>query len=364
MRFGFDISSLPYGTGVSRYTSNVVRSLIPYLGEDQLVLFGSSLRQKKYLSSWCLKEAPSLAYKLYRYPPSILSFLFNQCHVNISRFTGQVDVFHAWDWYVPKVKPGTLVSTVHDLALFKYPDTAHPQIKSHHQKTLRYLQAQKAKIIAVSRSTKQDLIEIFQFDPDRIVVIPEALPQESALSVSPDEVLKVKQQLGITKPYFLMVGTLEKRKNYPMQIAAWLHFKKDYDLVIVGQPSSENIKAQPGIIICPQVDQTTLAALYQGSQLLLYASLYEGFGLPILEAFYHNIPVVTSKVSSMPEVAGEAAVLVKPEEPESIIIGIGKALQNRAQLIEQGIKQLQFFSWSQVAQDTVAVYRQKFIENL
>ena len=358
MRLGIDISAVVYGTGVSRYTSNLVRSLVPLLSNDQLILFGSSLRQKPVLENFVNSLPPSITPRIHAYPPSLVSVLFNTLHVDISRLTGPLDVFHAWDWYIPAIKHGALVSTVHDLALFKFPDTAHPSIKKHHQRTLELLKAHAVMIIAVSRSTKMDLVNLFHFDPQRIVVIPEALPREVAIQVSPEQIAQVKRRYRLTKPYILMVGTREKRKNYPLQIAAWQHFKDDYQLVIVGRPGDQEIKMQAGMILTDSLDPTTLACLYAGSALLLYASIYEGFGLPILEAFFHRTPVVTSNLSAMPEVAGNAAMLVDPVHVQSIIIGIGKALQSRQQLIGLGDQRVRQFSWETVAQQTLQAYQQ------
>jgi glycosyltransferase involved in cell wall biosynthesis len=360
MRIGIDISSIPYGTGVSRYTANLVRALIPHLVQDQLILFGSSFRQKQAISSYIQNLNSKIQSHLYPFPPSLTSFLFNSLHLPISWFTGSLDVFHAWDWQVPSAKPGLLISTVHDLSLFKYPGTADPEIQHHHQQTLKILKTQAAAIIAVSQTTKDDLMTLFGIPGDQIYVIPEGLPSETEILVTPAGLAEVKQKYNLTKPYFLLVGTQEKRKNLPLQIEAWRHFRHNFDLVLVGKPGGEVIKPEPGMIMTGYVTDLELAALYRGASVLLYASLYEGFGLPILEAFYHRLPVVTANLSGMAEVAGEAAVCVDPLRVEMIIMAIGKALEMHESLVQKGLERLNQFSWDRVAQEHLALYRQTY----
>jgi glycosyltransferase involved in cell wall biosynthesis len=360
MRVGFDISSLPYGTGVSRYTSNLVRSLVPLLtSQDNLTLFGTSLRQRTALERF-IQSLPSTSYlvpRTYPFPPSLTSFLFNQLNMPISTFTGKLDVFHAWDWYTPNPGQTQLTATIHDLALFKHPSTAHQSIREHHQQALQRLHRYNAAIIAVSETTKIDLIEHFSFPPESVTVIPEALPQESAYKPSSQECLAVKRKYGLDKPYFLMVGTQEPRKNHARQIKAWSRYKDTHDLVIVGKKAWADIELQDGIHSLGYLNDHELAALYEEASLFLYVSLYEGFGLPILEAFYHQIPVVTGNLSAMAEVAGDGAALAYPQQVDSIMDSIDQALQYPDKYVKKGIDRLSYFSWSTAAAKTLDHYR-------
>jgi glycosyltransferase involved in cell wall biosynthesis len=363
MHIGFDISSLPFGTGVSRYTSNLLAALVPLLhSPDQLTLFGSSLRQKQALMQYA-DRYPDMIKKLYSFPPSLVSVLFNQLNLPITALTGNLDVFQAWDWYTPNPGKARLVSTVHDVALFKYPDTAHPSIKHHHEISLTRLKKYNATIIAVSQATKNDLIEFFSFQPNQITVIPEALPQELNVIPSKEQLIQVKQEFALTKPYMLIVGTREPRKNHERQIQAWHPFKADYDLVVVGKSGWETLTPEPGLKLLGYVDGLKLAALYRGAEVLLYASLYEGFGLPILEGFFHQVPVVTANVSAMPEVAGDAAVLADPLNHDSLVYSINQALQYKDTWVKKGLERLRHFSWGSTARQTLLLYNSLFINH-
>jgi len=358
MRIGIDITPVIYGRGVSLYTSNLLRALAELGTQDQLLAFGSSLRAHHHLQTVVPDKVKT---SLHRYPPSLLNILFNFVHLPIERLTGPLDVFHAWDWYIPSTKQAKLVSTVHDLALFRFPETAHPQIAQQHRKSLRYLRQVEAQIIAVSEATRDDLIELFDFSPADISVIPEALPEEMKIAVHDSQIATLRSKHMIQGPFLLCVGVNEPRKNFNLIIQAWQRFKADYSLVIAGAEGWGELNLQDKIIVTGSLDRADLAALYKAADVLIYTSLYEGFGLPILEAFYHQTPVVTSNVSSMPEVAGQAAILVEPSNPEAIADGIEKALNQSLKLISKGKERLQHFSWQHTAQLTLQLYKKSLI---
>lgn len=359
MRFTIDCSAIPYGTGVSFYTSNLVRHLLPLLQTDSLTLFGYSWRQRSQLTSFYsqLVPNPSLEADFLPLPPSLATFLFHRLNFSYRYFSGPCDLFHAWDWCLPFPGKTPLVATVHDLALFKYPTLAHPQIKAQHQTVISRLKRFQAQIIAVSQTTKNDLIELFDYPADKITVIYEALPEESLLPVTTTINDQLTAQYQLDKPFFLFVGTQEPRKNLPRAIDAWLHFRTAYDFVIVGKKAWQQLPQHPGLKYLGYLPPIKLAALYQQAACLLYPSLYEGFGLPILEAFYHGTPVVTSNLSALPEVAGDAAALVDPTSSEDIIRGLDLVLSQPQTYITQGRLRLSQFSWRQTAEQTLKLYR-------
>jgi glycosyltransferase involved in cell wall biosynthesis len=353
MHVSFDISALPYGTGVSMYSANLARAL-SNLPDIKLTLFGSSMRQTGVIRDYAALNRVKAS--IYPLPPRITAPLLSSV-VPIDLLTQFPDIFHSWDWYLPKSIRAKVITTVHDVAQFKYPEIAHPQIRAHHQQVLKSAKQRHLHLIAVSDSTKQDMIEIFGFNPDLIHVVHEALPEEQCIPVTDDYIKEVKKKHHLTKPYLLIVGTKEPRKNVPRQIEAWRKFQDEFDLVIVGKSGWEEISNESGIHIFDYVAGQDLAALYRGASVLLYASLAEGFGLPILEAFYHHTPVVTSNRSSLAEIAGDAAVLVDPEQTESIIAGIATALEDGNELSAKSMTRLNDFSWAKAAAETVEVYK-------
>jgi glycosyltransferase involved in cell wall biosynthesis len=354
MDVGIDITPIIYDRGVSRYTANLTRAMVAQKSGICWTMYGNSLRRHVELRKYVLSGSRN---RIYRLPPSLVDFLFNRMRIPIEVFTGPLDVFHAWDWYVPGTRRAHLVTTVHDLALFKFEGVAHHAIKRHHSQALASALKHDAHFIAVSQSTKRDLIELFNVSADNITVIYEALPLETCKPYDPRLNQQVLALLEITKPFFLCVGTIEPRKNYPNIIKAFQKFAHEYQLVIVGQKGWQSLPLTHGVKVIGEVSPVELNVLYKNAAALIYASLYEGFGLPILEAFYHQLPVVTSNISSMSEVAGSAAALVDPLEPDSITQGIDQSINNRHKYSQAGIARLKHFSWEKAARETIQVYQ-------
>ena len=369
MNIGIDITAIIYGRGVSRYTSNLVRSLIEI--DQNLCLFGSSLRQRKQLEEFT--ETLSRYYRknittdFQLLPQRLQTFLWHTLKKNtFSAATKKVDVFHSWDWMQPPVQTIPLVSTIHDLAMIKFPESAHPAILHQHQQSWDILKEKKARIIAVSNATKKDIVSLLGYPSYLVDVVHEALPKEVSEvneAITEEHAAALKNKLTLTKPYILFVGTREPRKNVLRLIEAWKPLSGDIDLMVAGAVGWDETAAQQhsGLRFLGRVSDEELSVLYAEAELFAYPSLYEGFGLPILEAFHHGTPVVTSNNSGMVEVAGNAAELVDPESTHSIRTGIEKVLNESSdeqkKRLQRMIIRQQMFSWNRVAKETVAVYK-------
>lgn len=363
MKIGIDISQLAFpGSGSAVYTENLVKNLLKSQ-ENEYVLFFSSLRQ----------PAPrDLKSKNFKFPPLLLEQLWNRFHVlPIEKLIGKIDVFHTSDWLEPPAHCPK-VTTIHDLIIYKYPETFQRRgghdIVANLKRKLAWVKKESTLIISVSESTKQDIIEILKIPAERIRVIHEACNTEFT-EKSIDFTERIKKKYGIKGDYLLAVGTIEPRKNLKRVIEAFKIVqsakRKAQSLVIAGKfgwgediKSSKNQDSVNQIKLLGYVPDKDLPALYSGAQVFVYPSLYEGFGLPILEAMASGCPVVTSNVSSMPEIAGEGAVLVDPEKVEDIARGIQEALENREELIEKGKARAQEFSWEKTARETLKVYQE------
>ena len=350
MNITWDISSLAYQTGVAKYFRNLIKTYVDTF-DDSYMLFGSSLRKRQNLIQFG-SEIQAEKQKIYPFPPQFMSYIFNDLHVSLKNLV-KTEIFHSWEWYTPKVSREKLVVTIHDLTPLKFPELTNAKILKNHKKSLHWIQKEASAVIAVSQTTKQDILEYLNIPENKVFVIYEALPEENKnqkIIALPD----LKKRFNINKDYILMIGT-EKRKNLKLAVEAWKNLKKEFDLVIVGHPTHDQ-SSEP-VIFTGFISDSELASLYHHSSCLLYPSLYEGFGLPILEAFYHKIPVVCSNTSSMAEIGQNAAILVNPYDEVSIYEGINKALQNKMSLIQSGKKELVKFSWEKTAYQTRSVYR-------
>lgn len=378
MKIGIDISSLAYQRGVSRYTADLVKALLQEKSTE-LFLYGSSLRQQKLLKAElrqtlrnCLPDRYNV--DLQAWPPSVLAKLWHWGLNPIKKIMPEIDVFHSWDWLQPPDRNLPLVSTIHDLAIIRYPQVAHPNVLKMHQESWRLLRQRQAQIIAVSQATKNDILRYLEIPSKNVSVVYEALPTAVAaisneLANRPELISVIKRKSQLNKPYLLFVGTREPRKNLVKLIEAWRPLAKDYQLIIAGEKSwddSAKISQDPNLRFLGRVSDYELAVLYHDCELFVYPSLYEGFGLPILEAFAHGVPVVSSDIPAIREVAGNAAELANPQDAEAIRQAMIKVLNEKKLESDQRMKRmiirLQLFSWQKTARQTLMVY-QRAIED-
>ncbi len=360
---GFDITPMLYGRGVSRYTSNIIRALRKK--NTSIRFFGSSFRANRALKNLAREFGKEVGVtgkpSILSFPPSFLARMwYGVGRLHIESLMSKVDVFHAWEELVPPSYTTPIVATIHDLAPFKFPQMAHPSTREKHAAAYKRLKEYGSHVIAVSEQTKKDLIEMLEFDEKKIHVIYEALPTENI--VKKEDMLPredLEKLYGITKPYFLWVGTQEPRKNLKRAYEAWKQFSGEYDLVLIGASGTREIKPEAGVKILGYLTNAQVASFYKHAELLLFPSLYEGFGLPILEAFQYDCPVVTTNNSGMSESAGDAATFIDPYSVQSIAEGIGKTLKmkNKADRSKKMKAQLAKFSWEKAAKDTLEVYR-------
>ena len=359
MKIAIDISQTIYGTGVSVYTKNLASSLISNFPKEEFLLFGGSLRRRADLE----KIARRLKTKsiIYPYPPRMMDFIWNSLHIlPVEKLIGQVDLIHTSDWTEP---PSSLpkVTTVHDMVPFKFPQTTSDSIRQTHRKRLAWVARESSAIITVSQSTKKDLINFLKIPEEKIHVTYEGV--ESLYTPQPPAIVDaIKRKYHLDGDYLFSLSTLEPRKNQDRLIQAYVQIKDKYPglkLLLAGKTGwGEKIKPVDGVIMPGFVPDADLPALYSGCIAFPFPSLYEGFGLSPLQAMACGAAVVTSNVSSMPEVVGKAGILVDPEDVKAISAGIIRAIETRADLRAKGLKRAKQFTWKETAQKTFQVYQQ------
>ena len=289
------------------------------------------------------------------------------------------DVIHIPLNLVPIAMPRPYVVTVHDLSTLLYAD---PQTGARHNYKLwrsRHGLARAARVIAVSDATRTDLADLLYVPLARMTQIYNAIdPQFLAPAASERDQHRALERYGITYPYILYAGNIRPQKNIPRLIEAFAVVRdelsshpiyRELRLVIIGDEISKHAavrravvqtRTQAAVRFLGFVPLETLRAFYQGARVFTFPSLYEGFGLPPLEAMACGTPVVTSSVSSLPEAVGDAAVMVSPENVFAISRGIKAALLDtdlRHELRERGFQQVAKFRWERTAQQTMDVYR-------
>ncbi len=279
-----------------------------------------------------------------------------------------VDVLHV-QYNGPRVHVPALVTTVHDVSFRLFPEWFSLKDRLVLDLGLRSTLAVACHVFAVSECTREDIAEVYGVDEQQISVTYNALPPGFEPPESGD-VQSVLERHGVARPYVIFVGVRQPRKNLPRAIRAFSAAKADrglpHRLVLVGKrgwQASETERmiedAEEDVQPIGYVPDSDLPALYAGADLLLFPSLYEGFGIPVLEAFRCGTPVVTSDVSALPEVAGDAAVLVDPRDESAIAAGVQRLLGDaalREELVRRGQRRVRQFDWLETARRTVNGY--------
>lgn len=359
MKIGIDISSIIYGTGVSVYTKKLIENLLKIDQKNEYLLYGGSMRRMVELKRE-INGFRSIAYenkmsgRLYPISPTLADIIFNRLHfVKIETLIGKIEVFHSSDWTQPP-SSSFKVTTIHDLTPLKYPKISDPKIVFTHKIRFKRVKDEVDRIIVPSKVTANDLKD-FGIAEDRIRIIPEA-PSERFKKTDKNEIEKMKRKFRISGDYILAVG-VSPRKNIRRIIKAHeiISAELGVKLVIVGYPYI-GTKQKRGVLYLGHVDQDDMSSLFSGAKAFVYPSLYEGFGIPILEAFSTKTPVVTSNIGSMAEVAGNGAVLVDPYNSEAIAEGIIKATKDKETLLKLGSKIASKYSWKKNAELTLQVY--------
>ncbi|MFA6475136.1 MAG: glycosyltransferase family 1 protein [Patescibacteria group bacterium] len=374
MRIGIDCRTIlnpgiGEQAGVGHYTYYLVKYLLKLDKTNQYVLFydhrSTSVLEFKRKNVQLI-QFPLSEYK--KYLPLAYS------HVLVTRIINQakLDVFHSPANVLPLQYNKPAVVTVHDLAIYQHPEW-FPDKQDFSVKVLVPRSLRKAKqIIAVSQSTAHDVIKQFQISQEKIIVVPEGY--ETVKSPSKLTIHAVRKSFHLKEKYFFYVGTLEPRKNIAGMIQAFdalVRRKpkryKDVQLVLAGGKGHQFTDTYAAIQAVRAgsvryigyISAQDKRALLHGAITFVFPSLYEGFGLPVVEAMASGTPVITSKVSSLPEVAGRAAVLIDPSSSLAIQNALDKVMSKatRTRLIKKGKIQAKQFSWEKCAQQTLEVYK-------
>jgi glycosyltransferase involved in cell wall biosynthesis len=312
--------------GLGRYAENLAREL-SVLIPDQLALFYN--RERGVVPLAGLERLPMRTVALGYKPWRLLVGLGQFAQVGFNRLVPQACLFHATEHLLLPLRGVPTVLTVHDLIFRHLPEHHKPLNRWYLNLTMPLYCRRASQLIVVSEQTRRDVMQAYGVPPERISVIPEAAAPGFA-PASPSAVEAVRARYHLPGHYLLTVGTLEPRKNLERLLAAWEPLYQAGSappLVIAGKrgwlydnffAALERSPARAGVVLTDYVEEADLPALYSGADLFVIASLYEGFGLPPLEAMACGVPVVCSNTSSLPEIVGEAALLFDAHDVQAL----------------------------------------------
>jgi len=306
--------------------------------------------------------------------PSPNYSLREQVHVPWVLRREKPDLFHAPHYVLPAGVPCRSVVTIHDCIHLMFPQYLPNRMAYAYARASMWAAARRSDcILTVSEASKRDILHFFNVPPEKIVVVYNAIDDHFWATPPDEDVARVRERYQLDHQFVLYVGNIKPHKNLVRLIESFAEFRQtgfdDVKLLIIGDEISKlpalrravhRHKLHKHVRFLGYVSEQTLAILYRLAAVFVFPSLYEGFGLPPLEAMASGTPVVTSNVSSLPEVAGDAAVLVDPYDTDSIVDGLRRVVGDpglAADLRARGLLRAREFSWERSVERTLQVYR-------
>jgi glycosyltransferase involved in cell wall biosynthesis len=351
--------------GIGTYIRNLITTISELDAENQYVVFVGPQHRDSFLDlpdnfrtvverspSYSMRELITLSWRLFRL---------------------RIDLYHSTHYVLPAVVPCRAVVTIHDIVHLLYPEfLPSPLAFFYAQRMIRRSLSRGDRIIADSQNTKTDLMEYFDVDGRKIRVVYPGVEDSFRNTVPPADIESVRKEFGIDRPYVLFVGNPKPHKNLDNVVQAFARAIQiqpfDADLVCVGDRGAAEFKVlqraeQLGIgdriKLLGHVSDEVLPAIYQGATLFLFPTLYEGFGLPVVEAMASGVAVITSNNSALKEVAEGYGHLVNPLDVEELAKAIAQCISDedhRHALAKLGLRRAEDFRWTRAAEQTLEVY--------
>jgi glycosyltransferase involved in cell wall biosynthesis len=373
MRIAIDYTSaVRQGAGIGRYTRGLISALATLDGRNRytlLVAGGGSHRPAS------MPSEPNFAYRQLPGTDRALAILWHRFLLPLYAdvWAGGADLFHSPDFALPPLLRAVGLVTVHDLSYMHYPEHAQPGLMRYLGKAVPRSVRRARLVLADSGSTRDDIISFLGTKPDRIRVVYAGVGREFHPVTEPGVLARVRGQYGLEWPFVLNVGTLEPRKNHLRLLEAFSLLTEahaDLHLMLVGgkgwlyddvHAAVDRLGLRDRVVFPGFVRDEDLPSLYTMAAAFAYPSLYEGFGLPVLEALACGTPTVCSDSSSLPEVAGDAALLVHPNDVDGLARALTRILSDetlRGQLRGRGLLQAARFTWEAAAASLMACYHE------
>ncbi len=368
MKIGWNVSVLKKQlSGVGNYIEKILKQVKKLGLSNKIVLFGSN-NNYNYKS---LNFENLILYNKIISKKKLLRVIWEQIFLPLKLRQLDVDILHCPAHVIPIFSKQKSILTIHDLAFKLFPKTFKWQNRIYLNFIVPLSIKRADKIIAVSNNTKNDIVKEYNVNPNKINVIYNGLDEKFKILKEDTVINKLKAKYELPQNFILYLGTLEPRKNLKNLIKAFDNLEEsNKKLVIAGGKGwlykdifslVREKKLENDIIFTGYVDKEDIVPLYNAATLFVYPSLYEGFGLPPLEAMACGTPVITSNVSSLPEVVGDAAITVDPKNINELSEAISNVLSNedlQNEIIQRGIERAKLFTWENAAIETVKVYEE------
>lgn len=350
--------------GIGNYTYSLLKELLKTdLSNTYTLLSKSQMNELTFPESLKQPDRINLSRNIYKYLP-----------FDSERLNGRFDLYHEPN-YIPRIFKGKIVTTICDMSYKLFPQY-HPRRRVMTFNFFENRMRNSDRIITISENSKQEIIELLKVPEEKVVVTYLGASEDyKPIEINPEQKHYFRKTYGLPDNYLLYVGTIEPRKNLSRLIEAFYLFKKEtttqnnIKLVLAGGKGwlfyeifsrVQELKIEDQIVFTGYVPDEHLPYLYNMAMAFVYPSIYEGFGLPPLEAMSCGIPVISSNTSSIPEVVGAAGILIDPYNVTDLAEAMSKVVQSkslRAELSQKGLSKASQFSWAKCAEETLKIYK-------
>ena len=361
-------------TGVGYYTLSLFEALTASRDVFDVRIFASSARPTRDLFETLARHGSRVT--TLPWPTRLKNRMWTSLEwPPIEWFTGAVDIAHGAFHLLPPSKRARRIVTIFDLSNLRYPEMHRAESFAIHAPLLRHAAAKADMIIAISESCKRDIIDFLGASPERVKVVYGGIDvEEFSVPLDTELLATIKKRFKISAEYFIHLGTLEPRKNLSRLLEAYARLRKRGEdcpqIVLAGQKgwmyedvfeTISRLDIVEAVVHTGYLERAEAVTLLRGAHSCVYPSMYEGFGLPVLEAMAARVPVLTSNISSMPEVAGETGLLVDPNDVDSIESGLVSLVSQRHEAlrrVETAYQRAMTFTWKNSARALAGVYQE------
>ncbi len=372
MRIAIDLSpAVHQKAGLGRYARTLAEHLVALDHDHQYIAFAYGSPAQDALPP-SLQALPRANIPLDVRPWRMGVWLAHALGIPLDRALPRVDIFHATEHLLPPLKNARTVFTLHDLIFQIFPEFHLPLNRWFLRNAMPHFLRRADAIVAVSECTRRDAVRLYGVPPEKVSVIYEGVNPALRPVEDPDVIAAARARYARNQPFLLFLGTIEPRKNIPALVDALQVLRArgfPHRLLVAGRRGwlyqgvfehARQAGMESQVDFLDYVPDADLPALFAACDAFVFPSLYEGFGLPPLEAMACGAPVVCSNTSSLPEVVGDAALCVNPREPAEIAAAVERVIGDnrlRAELRAKGLAQGTKFSWERAARETLQVYQ-------
>lgn len=366
MNIGFDGKRAANNlTGLGNYSRSLIAHLAKYFPQNQYFVYSPKIKDKPQINAFLQTEG------IYLKLPETKSLLWRSIGIKTQLQKDNIDLYHGLSHELPigihKTGIRSIV-TIHDLIFIKFPQNYGFIDRSIYKLKTRYACKHADRIIAISEQTKQDIVQLFKTDPNKIEVVYQSCDDSFKSPASREVKEIVKKKYNLPDKYILNVGTIETRKNLVNLVKALQHIDKNYKLVVIGKKTPyfklvekeiQSLNLQDRVLFLKNIPFTDLPVIYQMASLFAYPSVYEGFGIPIIEALYSHVPVVAATGSCLEEAGGPNSLYVHPEDYLALSKAINEVLANpalQADMKEKGLIYAQKFNNENISRQMIRLY--------